>query len=143
ATVSEVLISKNEAQAMQQLNKLLTKYRGTPLEPGLLYRKAELYVRQSKSARFFEFTKDDKKMLSMIPPAMKSASSVGKVKQAVDIYEQIERRYPNYSELDSVLFNNAFLRQTLNQAAQAEKIFRSLLKRFPESVLIPDTHLAL
>lgn len=143
ATVSEVLISKNEAQAMQQLNKLLSKYRGSPLEPGLLYRKAELYVRQSKSARFFEFTKDDQKMLSMIPPTMKSASSVGKVKQAVDIYEEIERRYPNYSELDSVLFNNAFLRQTLNQAAQAEKIFRSLLKRFPESILVPDTHLAL
>lgn len=143
ATVSEVLITKNEAQAMQQLNKLLSKYRGSPLEPGLLYRKAELFVRQSKSARFFEYNRAEGNLLTMIPSTMKSASSLGKVKQAVNIYEEIERRYPNYSELDSVLFNNAFLRQTLNQPAQAERIFRSLLKRFPESILVPDTHLAL
>lgn len=154
ATLTEVLITKNEAQAMQQLNKLLNKYRGTPLEPGLLYRKAELYVRQSKSARFFEYTKTEKSskkndkdnadaLLSMVPKTMKSASSQGKLKDAVAIYEQIERRYPNYSELDSVLFNNAFLRQQLNQQKEAERIYRSLLKRFPESILVPDTHLAL
>src|SRR5690606_9423846 len=82
-------------------------------------------------------------LLSMVPKTMKSASSQGKLKDAVAIYEQIERRYPNYSELDSVLFNNAFLRQQLNQQKEAERIYRSLLKRFPESILVPDTHLAL
>lgn len=151
ATVSEVLIIKNEAQAMQQLNKLLSKYRGTPLEPGLLYRKAELFVRQSKSARFLEYSKVEtsakensaQTLLSMIPKTIKNESSQGKLKQAVNIYEEIERRYPNYSELDSVLFNNAFLRQQLNQDKDAERIYRSLLKRFPESILVPDTHLAL
>ncbi len=143
ANLTEVLISKNEAMAMNQLNKLLRKYKNTPLEPGLLYRKAELYVRQAKSARFFEFARKDGNMLTMIPKTMKSASSLGKIRQAVNIYEEIQRRYPNYSELDSVIFNNAFLRQQLNQDVTAEKLFRSLLKMFPESVLVPDTHLAL
>src|SRR5688572_7939191 len=59
ANLTEVLISKNEAKAMAQLNKLLKKYKRSPLEPGLLYRKAELYVRQAKSARFFEFSRKD------------------------------------------------------------------------------------
>lgn len=143
ANITEILITKNEAQAMQQLNKLIGKYRGSPLEPGLLYRKAELFVRQSKSARFFEFNRAEGNLLTLIPTTMKSATSLGKTKQAVEIYEQIERRFPNYSELDSVLFNNAFLRQQLNQDDRAEKIFRNLLKRFPESYLVPDTHLAL
>lgn len=143
ATLTEVLITKNEAKAMQQLNKLIGKYKGSPLEPGLLYRKAELFVRQSKSARFFEFNRAEGNLLTLIPNAMKSATSQGKLKQAVNIYEEIEGRYPNYSELDSVLFNNAFLRQQLSQDDKAEKIFRNLLKRFPESILVPDTHLAL
>ncbi len=152
ATLTEVLITKNENQAMQQLNKLIGKYKGSPLEPGLLYRKAELYVRQAKSARFFEYNKLEvearqpasaQSLLSMIPKTIKSETSQGKLKQAVNIYEEIERRYPNYSELDSVLFNNAFLRQQLNQDDKAEKIYRSLLSRFSESILIPDTHLAL
>lgn len=143
ATLTEVLITKNEAQAMKQLNKLLSKYRGSPLEPGLLYRKAELYVRQAKSARFFEFNRAEGNTLTLIPKTMKSATSQGKLKQAVDIYEEIERRYPNYSELDSVLFNNGFLRQQLNQDDKAERMFTNLLKRFPQSFLVPDTHLAL
>src|SRR3989344_3754237 len=143
ASITEILITKKEAQAMKQLNKLIGKYRGSPLEPGLLYRKAELVVRQAKSARFFEFNRAEGNLLTLIPSTMKSATSLGKTKQAVEIYEEIERRYPNYSELDSVLFNNAFLRQQLNQDVKAEKIFRNLIKRFPESYLIPDTHLSL
>jgi TolA-binding protein len=143
ANITEVLITKNEAQAMQQLNKLIGKYKGSPLEPGLLYRKAELFVRQSKSARFFEFNRAEGNLLTLIPATMKSATSLGKTKQAVEIYEEIERRFPNYSELDSVLFNNGFLRQQLSQDDKAEKIFRSLIRRFPDSFLIPDTHLAL
>lgn len=142
ATLAEVLVTKNEAQAMQQLNKLLNKYRGTPLEAGLLFRKAELFVRQSKSARFFEFNRSHENLLTLIPKSSKSGSAKSKIESAVDIYEQIERRFPNYADLDLVLFNNAFLRQHLGQEKTAERIFRNLLSRFPESYLVPDTHLA-
>lgn len=143
ATVAEVLVTKNEALAMQQLSKLLKKYRGTPLEPGLLFRQAELYVRQAKSARFFEFSRSDNNLVTMIPAAMKNATSKGKLTRAVEIYEEIQRRYPHYSELDAVYFNNAFLRQQLSQEKVAEKLYKALLKDFPESILVPDTHLAI
>lgn len=103
ATLAEVLVTKNEAQAMQQLNKLLNKYRGTPLEAGLLFRKAELFVRQSKSARFFEFNRSHENLLTLIPKSSKSGSAKSKIESAVDIYEQIERRFPNYADLDLVL----------------------------------------
>jgi TolA-binding protein len=144
ATMAEVLVSKNEAQAMKQLTKLLAKYKNTPLEPGLLFRKAELRVRQSKSARFFEFTTNvDHKLTTMLPQTIKNATSKGKLKEAVDIYEEIQRRYPNYSEMDTVYFNNAFLRQQLGEDKTAEKMYRKLLSQFSESILVPDAHLAL
>jgi TolA-binding protein len=143
ATVAEVLVIKNEAKAMQQLAKLLAKYHGTPLEPGLLFRKAELFVRQSKSARFFEYTRGDNNLMTMIPTTMKSATTKGKVQQAVAIYEEIQKRFPNYAELDAVYFNNAFLRQQLGEDKVAEKMYHKLLKDFPESVLVPDSHLSL
>lgn len=142
ASIAEVLVTKNEAKALQQLNKLLGKYKNTPLEAGLLFRKAELYVRQSKSARFFEFNRDDK-ILTLLPKTVKIGSSLSKLREAVNIYEQIERRYPNYSELDLVLFNNAFIRQQLDQEKLAEKIYRNLLQRYPESYLVPDTYMSL
>ena len=141
ATIAETLVSKNEKQAMAQLNKLLAKYHGTPLEPGLLFRKAELFVRQSKSARFFEYTADGAHNHESGSKSKKTGSKA-KIQEAVDVYETIQRRFPSYSELDSVLFNNAFLRQQLDQNKAAERIYRELLKNFPESVLVPDTHMA-
>ncbi len=142
ATVAEVLVSKNEAKALEQLNKLLSKYKGSPLEASLLFRKAELYVRQSKSARFFEFNRDDK-LLTLLPKTVKIGSSQAKLKDAVEIYEHIQKRFPNYADLDLVMFNNAFIRQQLDQEKIAERIYRDIIRKFPESFLIPDAYMSL
>ena len=51
---SEVLISKTENKAIEALQNILKKKKGTPQEADLLNRLAELYMRKSKSGRFFD-----------------------------------------------------------------------------------------
>lgn len=143
ALKTELLVAKTEQQAMQQLNKLLSRYKGTAMEPGLYLRKAELYVRQSKTERFFEISRDSETVVSLAPQKVKSASSKKYLQQAVETYEMLQRRFPNFDDLDMVLFNNAFTRQQLNQDKYAENLYRDLIRRFPNSELIPDSHLAL
>lgn len=143
ALKTELLVSKTESEAMKQLDRLLSRYRGTGMEPGLWLRKAELYVRQSKTERFFEISRDSETVVKLAPQKVKAASSKKYLNQAVETYEMIARRFTHYEELDVVMFNNAFTRQQLNQDKQAESLYRDLLKRYPESILIPDTHLAL
>lgn len=140
---AELLVAKTEAQAMKQLDKLLGKYRGTAMEPGLWLRKAELYTRMSKTERFFEVSRDSETVVSMAPQRVKSASSKKYLVMAVGTYDMIQARFPRFDQLDYVIFNNAFTRQQLGEDKRAEKLYRELERRFPESELMPDTHLAL
>lgn len=142
SALAEVLVTRNEKKALDQINLLIRKYRGSSLEPGLQFRKAELIVRQAKSARFFEFTntKDDK-ILSMVPPEVKGSSAV-KLKEAIRIFDDIEKRFPKYDEMDLVLFNNAFLRQQVGEKQSPKDLYYSLIRRYPGSDLIPDAYLS-
>lgn len=140
---AELLVAKTEAQAMKQLDKLLGKYRGTAMEPGLWLRKAELYTRMSKTERFFEVSRDSETVVSLAPQRVKGASSKKYLTLAVGTYDMIQARFPRFDQLDYVIFNNAFTRQQLGEDKRAEKLYRELERRFPESELMPDTHLAL
>ncbi len=140
---TELLVAKTEIEAMKQLEVLLKKYRGTSMEASLWLRKAELYIRQSKTERFFEISRGSETVVSLTPQKVRSASSKKSLSQAVETYEMISRKFPRYEELDLVIFNNAFTRQQLNQEKYAETLYRDLIQRFPNSNLIPDAHLAL
>jgi hypothetical protein len=48
ALKAELLISKSDEMALKQLQKLLHKYRGTAMEPSLLFRLAEIYMRRPR-----------------------------------------------------------------------------------------------
>jgi TolA-binding protein len=139
ALKTELLVSKTESQAMGQLEKLLKKYTGTGMEAGLWQRKAELYLRMSKTERFFELSRDSETVVSAAPQRVKSASSKKYLSKAVETYDMIQRRFPNFDQLDVVIFNNAFTRQQLDQNKLAENLYRDLLNRFPNSELVPDT----
>ncbi len=141
SAVAEVLVTRNEKKALDQINMLIRKYKGTSMEPGLQFRKAELIVRQAKSARFFEFTNTKGELLSMVPEEVKG-SSIKKLKDAIHIFDDIERRFPKYEEMDLVLFNNAFLRQQTGEKQAPKDLYYSLIKRFPGSELIPDAYLS-
>lgn len=139
---SEIMISKAEDKAIQSLQALLKKRKGTAQESDLLYRLAELYMRKAKTGRFFDLNSDSKSMkLSSFPiPPQKGKDWIRK---ASDTYFDIEKRFPNYSELDGVIFNNAFANQQLGDTKKSELLYKKLLDRFPKSSLVPDALIAL
>lgn len=142
ALKSEVLISKTENKAIEALQSILKKKKGTPQEPDLLNRLAELYMRKSKSGRFFDLQRNaNQKTLSSFPVAQDKGSDW--LLKAVATYNQILTQFPKFSETDSVLFNSAFAYQQLNQKKNSEANYKNLIERFPNSSILPDTLLAL
>ena len=70
---AELLIEKNEKKAMAQMQKLLRKYRNTPMEAGLWFRLAELHMRRAKAARFFEMNRKSETVVSLAPGQVKKS----------------------------------------------------------------------
>lgn len=139
---SEVLISKTENKAIDALQNILKKKKGTPQEADLLNRLAELYMRKSKSGRFFDLQRDDnKKTLSSFPIAQEKGADW--IIKAIKTYNQILTQYPKFAETDSVLFNSAFAYQQINQKKNSETNYKALVERFPNSAIMPDSLLAL
>ncbi len=139
---AEMLIKMTEEKAIAQAQKLIRKYRGSPLEPDLHFRLAELYMRRSKSDRFFEFNRESETVVRLAPRVVKAASSRRSIEKAIETYELIQKRFPRFDQIDLVLFNNAFARQGLGQDKQAEKLYLFLINNFKTSPLIPDAYLS-
>ncbi len=139
---SEVLISRTETKAIEALQNILKKKKGTLQEADYLNRLAELYMRKSKSGRFFDLQRDNKnKTLSSFPiPEEKGFESI---KKALSIYNQIIKNFLSFEEYDSVLFNSAFALQQLNQKKLSENNYKKLIEKFPNSKLMTDSLLAL
>lgn len=148
---SEVLASGSEQKAIEQLKLLLKKYKGTPTEPALLFRLAELYMTKSKSSRVFEmFAEESDDVLSKVPTASFNPKSViGKEKlfilEAVKVYELIEQKYPAFEQMDLVIYNNGYAHMQADMNSGAELVFTRLLqnKKLRNSPMIPDALLAL
>ncbi len=139
---SEVLISKTENKAIEALNNILKKKKGTPQEADLLNRLAELYMRKSKSGRFFDLQRQsDQKQISSFPVAQEKGADW--LLKAIKVYNQILTQFPKFSETDGVLFNSAFAYQQVNQKKNSEANYKTLVERFPNSAILPDSLLAL
>lgn len=139
---SELMISRAEDKALVSLQALLKRNKGTSQEPDLLYRLAELYMRKSKTGRFFDLYQDLKtQRVSSVPiPPQKGKDWIRK---ASITYSDIEKRFPKFSQMDEVLFNNAFASQQLNENKKAETLYKKLLDQHSNSSLIPDALIAL
>lgn len=139
---SEVLISKTENKAIEALQNILKKKKGTTQEPDLLNRLAELYMRKSKSGRFFDLQRqNESKLLSSFPTAQEKGADW--LLKAIQVYNKILAQFPKFSETDSVLFNSAFAYQQINQKKNSEANYKALIERFPNSTILPDSLLAL
>lgn len=139
---SEILITDAENKAINALRKLIHKKKGTAEEADLQYRLAELYMRRSKSGRFFDLERSKlTNKLSPFPIPVESGKEW--IRQAITVYDLIENRFKDFYALDGVLFNNAFASQQLGMNAKAEITFKKLLNKFPNSRLVPDTVVAL
>ena len=143
ALKAELLIQRTEQQAIDHLLKLLKKHKGSAIEPDLLLRLAELYMRRAKSALFFEVSRESDELVSLMPKVAKNADSKKHIKNAISIYDKIETRFPRYSSMDAVLFNNAMASQQVDLKIKAQRLYWKLIKSFPQSMLVPDAYLAI
>lgn len=142
AIKAELLVSATEEKAIAQIQKLIRKYKGTPLEADLQFRLAEMYMRRSRSDRFFEVHHEGD-TVKLAPRLVKRASSRRSLTQAVEVYQYIQKKFPAFAQMDLVVFNHAFARQALGQDKEAESLYWVLVKDFTDSPLVPDAHLAI
>lgn len=143
ALKAELLVAASEAKAIEYNKNLIKKYKGTELEPELWLRLGELYMRRSKSDRFFEIIRDSNDVVRVAPREVKTASSRKSILEAIQAYEKIEKSFTKFYQMDTVLFNNAFARQQIGEDKTAEAIYWRLIQKFPNSPLIPDAHLSI
>lgn len=143
ALQTEMLVKESEKKAIAQIKKLLKTYKGTAMEAQLLFREAELHMRRSKTERFFEVHRQSETVVSLAPQLTKNASSKQAIKEAVNVYDQIQRRFPRFEQMDVVLFNNAFARQQIGEESASEKLYWQVIQKFPDSYLVPDCYLSI
>lgn len=140
---AELLVSSAENKAIEQARKLLAKYRGSPMEAELHFRLAELYMRKAKTDRFFEVHRESDTVVRLAPRIAKQASSRGTVINAIKEYGAIQKGFPNYPQMDVVVFNHAFANQVLGDEKNAEQLYGQLIAKFARSPLVPDAYLAI
>lgn len=141
ALSSEIMITRSENKAIASLQSIIKKKKGSSVEADLWYRLAELYMRRSKSGRFFDMHQDTPlTKLSPFPVPNEKGSEA--IKRASKIYSKIETDFPQFTNMDAVFFNNAFALQQLGKIKQSEQLYLKLLTKFPKSSLIPDGTLA-
>lgn len=143
ALKTELLVIKSEKQALNQLLKLHKKHQNTRMEPEILFRLAEIYMRRARSERFFEVHRSSEQVLTFAPQLVKEASEAAEIRKAIDHYARIQEKYKRFHSMDIVLFNNAYAHQQLNENKQAEALFQKLIQSYPHSPLIPDAYLAI
>ncbi len=139
AFASEVLISKSELKAIESLKKIIAKKKGATDEADLYYRLAELYMRRSKSGRFFDLNLEAQKKLFNL--GLPSQEARRYLKDAIVIYDLLEARFPKYSKSDAVLFNNALANSQITKISKAQNLYIKLIQNHPKSILISDAYL--
>jgi tetratricopeptide (TPR) repeat protein len=133
---SEVMITRTENKAIESLKTIIKKKAGTREEADLLYRLSELYMRRSKSGRFFDLDQASDSKLKTLGLGQQKAKDA--LKQAVQIYKQILARFPKYHDLDYVYFNSALAHAQLNELEISKKHYLQLISQFPNSELVAD-----
>jgi len=138
---SEIMITKSENKAIETLIKIIKKTPEPKEKVDLLFRLTELYMRRAKSGRFFDLDKNSAGKL--IQYGLSNQKAVETLKQAIKIYNQIRSSYPQFHNLDYVLFNNAMAHLQIKEIEVAKSLYSQLLADFPNSDLTPDALLEL
>lgn len=138
---SEVLITKSENKAIKSLIKIIESNKNKKEEVDFLFRLAELYMRRAKSGRFFDLDKNSD--IHLQQHGINKQKTKESLTQAIKIYDQIRNRFPNYQDLDFVLFNSALAQLQIKETEKAKKLYSQLISNYPSSSLIPDALLEL
>ena len=138
---SEMLITKSENKAIEALQKILLKKKGSAEEADLMYRLAELYMRRAKSGRYFDANFDPKK--PGLRPNTLNQTAAASLNSAIKIYDNILAQFPKYANLDTVHFNLAIASMQTNQVEKAKTHYIKLTTDYTKSRLYPDALLDL
>ncbi len=142
AMTSEIMIAKTENAAVEALKKIIKTKKGQPDEPDLWFRLAEMYMRRSKSGRFFDLNLNQKtKALTSFP--IVNEKGTDSIKKAIEIFNKIETSFPKFTEMDQVCFTSGFANQQIGKFNEAIRLYSKLIKTFQSSSVIPDGTLAL
>lgn len=138
---SEALVSLSEQKAIEALERILEKRRGSPEEPDLLERLSELYLKQAKSVRFFNLNRTNDKTMSLLPPVIKEKAALRPLKKAVECFQNIQTKYPRYAHADRVHFHKALTLAQMGLFQPSTQEVERLLARYPKSEWRADAHL--
>lgn len=138
---SEALVSMSEQKAIEALERILEKRRGSPDEPDLLERLSELHLKQAKSVRFFNLNRTNDKNLSLLPPVIKEKAALRPLKKAVECFQQIQTKSPKYAHADRVHFHKALTLAQMGLFKPSTVEVETLLAKYPKSEWRSDAHL--
>lgn len=138
---SEALVSLSEQKAIEALERILAKKKGSPEEPDLWERLSELYLKQAKSIRFFALNKTGAKTMSLLPPVIKEKAALRPLKKAVECFQQIQTKYPQYAQSDRVHFHKALTLAQMGLFKPSTTEVEQLLEKYPKSEWRADAHL--
>jgi tetratricopeptide (TPR) repeat protein len=141
---AEVLITQTEEKALETLEAILKKSKGKPNEPDLWLRRAELYMRRAKSARFFEFQREDvEKAATFVPEVIRDQKSREHLVESNKSYLNVFRDFKSHPKADQALYTFAFNLEQLGESDKSIIYYSQLINEYPKSNLVPDSYLAL
>lgn len=128
--------SKRAADRVQLARRLAENY--VELEAAAFRDKTEAGIKADEAKR---------KAPANVAKFQKDASNANKVlltarKKAIDYYTLIKTDYPNYSQLDEVLYYLAYEYEQANDYTNARKVYYELIQNVPQSKYIPNAYLA-
>jgi cellulose synthase operon protein C len=130
-------------EAIEGFKRLIPKLEeGSGPKADLLYRLAELYWEKSQYLYHLEM----KRFLEAEeagPAKADHRESVRLRSEAMRLYEDLLRGWPDWPQRDEVLFALGYNLQELGRREEAVKHYLQLIKEFPKSQFVPDAYIEL
>ncbi len=142
-------LEKITDQQIQELYKMIEKFKGSPRRGELWLRLAELYVEKAGIIDFRRQTDFDLKMRDFhdgkikVKPRLDLADARDYNKKAVQLYEWFIRDFPKDEKMDQALFFLGYNYFELNESKRGLVYYTRLTHEYPSSPFITESHFAL
>jgi TolA-binding protein len=139
-------------EQIEEIKKVLPKMRGKSQEGELVFRLAEIYWDKSKFVYQTEFKDFDDAYTKWIDGGRQgkepqlagyTKKSEAYKKQALDNYQIVLEKFPDYPRLDEVLYIMAFNQYEAGKSKEAIDNYSQLIRQYPKSEYVSDAYLAL